>query len=109
MSALPSPAPPKSLLPAAAPSRVEFVGPQVGEELAEAGGLATLFALLMILAYVAFRFQWKFAVGAVAALVAKHGWTLRELHEEPFSLEDTFIALTKQASDPAAAPKEEVV
>ena len=49
--------------------RVEFVGPQVGEELAEAGGLATLFALLMILAYVAFRFQWKFAVGAVAALV----------------------------------------
>jgi preprotein translocase subunit SecF len=49
--------------------RVEFVGPQVGKELAEAGGLATLFALLMILAYVAFRFQWKFAVGAVAALV----------------------------------------
>ncbi|MGB5588547.1 MAG: protein translocase subunit SecF [Gammaproteobacteria bacterium] len=49
--------------------RVEFVGPQVGEELAEAGGLATLFALLMILGYVAFRFQWKFAVGAVAALV----------------------------------------
>jgi len=49
--------------------RVEFVGPQVGEELAEAGGLATLFALMMILAYVAFRFQWKFAVGAVAALV----------------------------------------
>jgi len=49
--------------------RVEFVGPQVGEELAEAGGLATLFALLMILAYVAFRFQWKFAVGAVAALI----------------------------------------
>jgi preprotein translocase subunit SecF len=49
--------------------RVEFVGPQVGEELAEAGGLATLFALLMILAYVAFRFQWKFAVGAVVALI----------------------------------------
>ena len=49
--------------------RVEFVGPQVGEERAEAGGLATLFALLMILGYVAFRFQWKFAVGAVAALV----------------------------------------
>jgi preprotein translocase subunit SecF len=49
--------------------RVEFVGPQVGEELAEAGGLATLFSLLMILAYVALRFQWKFGVGAVAALV----------------------------------------
>ena len=49
--------------------RVDFVGPQVGEELAEQGGLATLFSLIMILAYVAFRFQWKFAVGAVAALV----------------------------------------
>ncbi len=49
--------------------RVEFVGPQVGEELTEQGGLAMLFALMMILAYVAFRFQWKFAVGAVAALV----------------------------------------
>ena len=49
--------------------RLDFVGPQVGEELAEQGGLATLFSLIMILAYVAFRFQWKFAVGAVAALV----------------------------------------
>lgn len=49
--------------------RNEFVGPQVGEELTEQGGLAMLFALLMILAYVAFRFQWKFAVGAVAALM----------------------------------------
>ena len=48
--------------------RVEFVGPQVGEDLKEQGGLALLFALLMILAYVAFRFQWKFAVGSVAAL-----------------------------------------
>jgi preprotein translocase subunit SecF len=49
--------------------RGEFVSAQVGRELAEAGGLATLFALLMILAYISFRFQWKFAVGAVAALV----------------------------------------
>ncbi|MEM7281565.1 MAG: protein translocase subunit SecF [Pseudomonadota bacterium] len=49
--------------------RVEFVGPQVGEELTEQGGLAMLFALLMILAYVAFRFQWKFALGSVIALV----------------------------------------
>lgn len=48
--------------------RVEFVGPQVGRELAEQGGLAALFALLMILAYVSFRFQWKFSLGAVAAL-----------------------------------------
>jgi len=49
--------------------RGEFVSAQVGRELAEAGGLATLFALLMILAYVSFRFQWKFSLGAVAALV----------------------------------------
>ena len=49
--------------------RVEFVGPQVGEELREQGGLAMLFALLFIMAYVAFRFQWKFSVGAVTALV----------------------------------------
>jgi len=49
--------------------RIEFVGPQVGEELTEQGGLAMLFALLMILAYIMFRFQWKFAIGSVAALV----------------------------------------
>lgn len=49
--------------------RVEFVGPQVGEELTERGGLAMLFAIIMILIYVMFRFQWKFAVGSVAALV----------------------------------------
>ena len=49
--------------------RVEFVGPQIGEELTEQGGLAMIFALLMIFAYVMFRFQWKFAAGAVAALV----------------------------------------
>ena len=48
--------------------RVEFVGPQVGQELTERGGLAVLFALLMILLYVMFRFQWKFAVGSVIAL-----------------------------------------
>lgn len=48
---------------------VDFVGPQVGEELTEAGGLAMIFTLLMIFAYVMFRFQWRFAAGAVAALV----------------------------------------
>lgn len=48
--------------------RVEFVGPQVGEELTEKGGLAMIFTLLMIFAYVMFRFQWKFSMGAVAAL-----------------------------------------
>ncbi len=55
--------------PAVELRRVEFVGPQVGEELTEQGGLAMIFALMMIFAYVMFRFQWKFAAGAVAALV----------------------------------------
>lgn len=49
--------------------RVEFVGPQVGEELTEQGGLAVLYALIGILIYVALRFEWRFSVGAVAALV----------------------------------------
>jgi len=49
--------------------RVEFVGPQVGEELAEQGGLAMLYALIGILIYVTFRFEWRFAVGSVVALV----------------------------------------
>lgn len=48
--------------------RVEFVGPQVGQELREQGGLATIFVLLLIFGYVMLRFQWKFAAGAVAAL-----------------------------------------
>jgi len=48
--------------------RVETVSPQVGDELAEQGGLAMIIALLMIFGYVMFRFQWKFAMGAVAAL-----------------------------------------
>ena len=48
--------------------RVEFVGPQVGEELRDQGGLGMLVALFMILLYVAFRFQYKFGLGAVAAL-----------------------------------------
>ena len=48
--------------------RVELVSAQVGEELTEQGGLALIFSLLMIFAYVMFRFQWKFAMGAVAAL-----------------------------------------
>jgi preprotein translocase subunit SecF len=49
--------------------RVEFVGPQVGEELTEKGGLAMLYALLGILSYVSWRFEWRFAIGAVTALV----------------------------------------
>jgi preprotein translocase subunit SecF len=49
--------------------RVEFVGPQVGEELRETGGLAVLFALAAIVVYIWFRFEKKFSVGSVAALV----------------------------------------
>jgi preprotein translocase subunit SecF len=45
--------------------RTEVVGPQVGQELAEKGALAVLFTFLLILAYVAFRFQWKLGVGAI--------------------------------------------
>ena len=48
--------------------RVEFVGPQIGEELAEQGGLAMIIALGGILIYVSIRFQWKYALGAVGAL-----------------------------------------
>ncbi len=49
--------------------RVEFVGPQVGEELTEDGGLAMIYALLGILIYVALRFQMRFSFGAIAALI----------------------------------------
>ncbi len=49
--------------------RVEYVGPQVGEELREQGGLAVLIALAFIVVYVWLRFEKKFSVGAVAALV----------------------------------------
>jgi len=48
--------------------RVEFVGPQIGSELRDQGGLGMLVALGMILLYVAFRFQFKFAIGAVVSL-----------------------------------------
>jgi len=48
--------------------RAEFVGPQVGEELRDQGGFGMLIALFMILMYVAFRFQYKFGLGAVSAL-----------------------------------------
>jgi preprotein translocase subunit SecF len=49
--------------------RVEFVGPQVGEELTEQGGLAIIYALIGILIYIMVRFHARFAPGAVAALV----------------------------------------
>jgi preprotein translocase subunit SecF len=49
--------------------RVEFVGPQVGEELKKKGVLAVVFSLLGIMAYVWFRFEWQFGVAAVLSLV----------------------------------------
>ena len=49
--------------------RVEFVGPQIGEDLVENGGLAMLFVLVMVFIYIVLRFRWKFAAGANAALV----------------------------------------
>lgn len=48
--------------------RSEFVGASVGEELRDQGGIAMLVALFVVMAYVAFRFQWKFSLGAVMAL-----------------------------------------
>jgi preprotein translocase subunit SecF len=49
--------------------RIEFVGPQVGEELAEDGSMALLVAFILIFIYIAFRFEWKFSAGAIAALI----------------------------------------
>ncbi|NQY64215.1 MAG: protein translocase subunit SecF [Alteromonadaceae bacterium] len=48
--------------------RIEYVGASVGDELAEQGGLAMLTALICILMYVAFRFEWRMALGSVIAL-----------------------------------------
>jgi preprotein translocase subunit SecF len=53
----------------AAVKRVEFVGPTVGEELRDQGGLGMLLALAGIMVYVAFRFQWKFGFGAIVSLI----------------------------------------
>jgi len=49
--------------------RVEFVGPQVGDELAEQGILAVIYAMAGAFLYIMFRFQWRFSVGAIAALI----------------------------------------
>lgn len=49
--------------------RAEFVGPQIGEELRDKGGLALLAALIVVMMYVAIRFQFKFSVGSVVALI----------------------------------------
>lgn len=68
--------------------RVEFVGPQVGEELREDGGLAVLFSLVGILIYVALRFEWRFAVGAVVAIIHDVWFTVGifSLFQIPFDL-----------------------
>lgn len=58
-----------SLMPEAEMRRVEFVGPQVGEDLRDKGGLALIIALVAILIYVALRFEARFAIGAVICLV----------------------------------------
>jgi preprotein translocase subunit SecF len=57
----------KAIDPAAELRRVEFVGPQVGKELATDGGLALLFVIAGIMLYLAFRFEWKFSVAAIIA------------------------------------------
>jgi preprotein translocase subunit SecF len=49
--------------------RVEFVGPQVGDDLAEDGFLALLYSTICILIYIAWRFEWKFSVGAILATI----------------------------------------
>lgn len=59
----------RQMNPAVEMRRVEFVGPAVGEELREDGGLAVLFALIAILIYVAMRFEWRLALGSVVALM----------------------------------------
>ena len=53
--------------PAVTQQRVEFVGPQAGKELYENGALALLLVSIGIVAYLAFRFEWRFAVSAIAA------------------------------------------
>jgi preprotein translocase subunit SecF len=53
--------------PSAAQQRVEFVGPQVGRELAENGALALLVTAALIVGYLALRFEWKFGLAAIIA------------------------------------------
>ena len=55
--------------PAVELRRIEFVGPQIGEELRDDGGLGMLAALAVVMLYVAIRFQYKFSIAAVCALI----------------------------------------
>jgi preprotein translocase subunit SecF len=57
------------VLPHAQLKQIEFIGPQVGRELATQGALAVLIALLGIMVYIAFRFEYRFAIGAAVALI----------------------------------------
>ncbi len=57
----------ESAAPGASLSRVEFVGPQVGKELAENGAMALLLVIVGIVIYLAFRFEWRFSVSAIIA------------------------------------------
>jgi preprotein translocase subunit SecF len=57
----------KAVDPAAELRRVEFVGPQVGRELATDGALALLFVIIGIMIYLAIRFEWKFSIAAIVA------------------------------------------
>ena len=59
----------KTLQDGAVLNRVEYVGPSVGSDLVESGIISVFVSLLCILAYVAFRFEWRMATGAVVALV----------------------------------------
>ena len=74
--------------PSAELRRVEFVGPQVGDELAEDGGLAILYSLIGILIYVSLRFEYRLSLGSVVALIHDVTITLGvfSLFQIPFDL-----------------------
>src|SRR3546814_13484562 len=86
-----------------------YVGPQVGKELAQSGIYAMLFVVIGFLAYISFRFEWKFAVAAILAtmhdVVVVAGWFAVSGHEFDltvlagimgvmgFSINDTIVAI----------------
>ncbi|CAJ0991417.1 Protein translocase subunit SecF [Sodalis praecaptivus] len=76
----------------AAVKRVEFVGPSVGSDLAQDGGMALLVALICILIYVGFRFEWRLATGAVLALAHDVVITLGVLSLFHIEIDLTIIA-----------------
>ena len=77
--------------------RVEFVGPQVGEELTEQGILAVVYALIGIFLYVMMRFQWRFSVGAVTALVHDVIITMGIISARRQGIEKKFLTPLKAA------------